>query len=1096
MKPVIKLVAYRKQTLAENSHKAYELDLMEDPNISINYKFADIKDPSKRQSSYSQTFRLPFTDINDEFFSFWDSTIVGGEEVSSFSTMTTVSAEMYLNGAVQLKGKLTLKSKHKKAKYYEVLLLSDVADLFSLMGNKTLQQSWANVTEYNHDLTSTNITNTWNNTMPSNFVDIVGSCCKIVYPISSNKFPLLYNPDDFLGNDGSNTSYQVWDDTAAGGAGAYVDVFGYSPHKLFLTGLKPAVQLRTMLEVLFQSHGYTWTSSFFDSVYFRRLYMTTCNWMEGEGTHAALTNPSTAPPMVDACRIGQRKMQIIYSPTQGSYNLDPNTLQRAGGAMNNLSIDNLDNNWYTSSVKWDTIPINDPDGVLLSNTLVNDGALATLPSGSSAVTTTDGGIFFPDGSGSSVDGGGDMQWESSEIYQLNELKIKFDSHICLITVLGGDCDECGGSGYGTNDVNIPYTDYESNLSGAFNYNRRLGVQLVIYNQDGVRVAISPIQSVNYPKGNVQHTSANLCNQDPPVSFNRTLTSGSQVHCDDVTGNLSDAPWIPINWEFSNEYAIVQEGDKLKPKIRVGIWNGSNWNTNDFSTFNWFVIDDGDQEGRNCAWFCRKNEMVGQNNSDYGYDTSLPIPIAILGAPENYGGVNNFGVVGTIDGYEVRTMLTFYREFAGTTVNPYGQQVSIHNCLDPEITQASFLKDLIGRFNLVIQSDPNSSTNLIIEPMQEFLLESNMTKKDWTKKIDNEKETIIKPTTELRFKEIHLKDLPDEDYFNRHVKQDFPEELSPYGRYDAVYSFDTYTSGQNQTNTPIFSPYIVDIIRDEFVPYYDTYLFRVLLHKNYSYTEEGQMDFPATNPKLFYYGGSPVNVVDQGGLYYMHWVDESGAPQVGQYDEYPLCSVFEVTADNTAYSNTTPLQPDGKILLWRTNFPIIAQNQLPINTNYPGTPPINLNGYYNTYWRDYLNSLYHPDSRVMIRYFHLDEIDIAQFKFNDEIFIEDSWWRIIEISNYQVGAKASVKVTLVNIVLTNRRELSTCGYSPQLNPDGSIFYVGQDTGSFIVALAIPYWIPDGGGSPTVFVDDPECCLEGNGTPIESNNGLYFCMAYEE
>ena len=133
---------------------------------------------------------------------------------------------------------------------------------------------------------------------------------------------------------------------------------------------------------------------------------------------------------------------------------------------------------------------------------------------------------------------------------------------------------------------------------------------------------------------------------------------------------------------------------------------------------------------------------------------------------------------------------------------------------------------------------------------------------------------------------------------------------------------------------------------------------------------------------------------------------------------------------------------------------------------------------------------------MIRYFYLDEIDISQFKFNDEIFIEDSWWRIIEISNYQVGAKASVKVTLVNIVLTNRRELSACGYSPQLDTDGSILYVGQGTGSWIVVLAIPYWIPDGGGAATVFVDDPECCLEGGGTPIESNNGLYFCMGYEE
>ena len=67
----IRLVAYRKATSASTSDTAYNLDLQETPSISLNFQFADVKEPEKRKGNYSQTFKLPFTDNNNNFFQNW-----------------------------------------------------------------------------------------------------------------------------------------------------------------------------------------------------------------------------------------------------------------------------------------------------------------------------------------------------------------------------------------------------------------------------------------------------------------------------------------------------------------------------------------------------------------------------------------------------------------------------------------------------------------------------------------------------------------------------------------------------------------------------------------------------------------------------------------------------------------------------------------------------------------------------------------------------------------------------------------------------------------------------------------------------------------
>ena len=52
---------------------------------------------------------------------------------------------------------------------------------------------------------------------------------------------------------------------------------------------------------------------------------------------------------------------------------------------------------------------------------------------------------------------------------------------------------------------------------------------------------------------------------------------------------------------------------------------------------------------------------------------------------------------------------------------------------------------------------------------------------------------------------------------------------------------------------------------------------------------------------------------------------------------------------------------------------------------------------------------------MTAFFALDFADIYDFKYNDKIFIKDSYWRILEIKDYVVGMQESVQVKLMKVV---------------------------------------------------------------------------------
>jgi len=71
-----------------------------------------------------------------------------------------------------------------------------------------------------------------------------------------------------------------------------------------------------------------------------------------------------------------------------------------------------------------------------------------------------------------------------------------------------------------------------------------------------------------------------------------------------------------------------------------------------------------------------------------------------------------------------------------------------------------------------------------------------------------------------------------------------------------------------------------------------------------------------------------------------------------------------------------------------------------------------NTLYNMYWRRTVNQI--NVGKMLVAYFHLNEADIQTLKLNDKIRIDNSWWNINKVIDYDANAEVPTKVELISI----------------------------------------------------------------------------------
>lgn len=849
----VRLVAYRKETTSSTSTTAYDLDLQESPNVSINFQFSDIKEPETRKGSYSQTFKLPFTDNNNQFFQDWYNVNL---DTLVFNTRTKFDAVLYVGTTPQFEGSLQLKSVFKKAEVYEVVLMSSSASLFSTIGEQRLKDVFKEddgsySADLNHLYNNTNLAASWGNSLQNtggtSLYDSDAGVSKIVYPLSVTREKFYYDSNDarYLNLDQTTANSMVSD---AGVQAAY-------DYSVDISQFRPSIQLKTLFNRILARGGFSYTSNFIDGTgihtdkFFSKLFMTTCNHLEVPTLATTNSNAATSGIMT----VGNNAQWGVLSTEVGT-------------------------------------------------------SCSTLSS-----------VLFPANSNSVLTGScttpadPDSAWNTSSNYFTKKAttmhEISVFHNVSFINVVG-----CGAN----NDIVLNY-------------------RIIGFDVDG-----SITGTTNTPMPDVIHATGSVTLNplaDPDNSDLLTVSGLVQR-----TFNIEGMPLQASGQIIIDIEAVEKSNDGVASTFILG------------------------NSAINCSMF----SIVGM-------------------------------------------------EWIGYSNDVFGATVDIPACIDPSITQRSFLKDIIQRFNLVVLTDPNDDTNLIIEPYNDFIASGDL--KDWTNKLDLDKEIVVKDTTSIQKKIIHFTDQEDEDLYNKSFKERYPD-VNVFGHL-RIDEFNNDFAVGELTNESIFSPFINGQVFVTDDVQYGTYLPNMAVQYEFSYEDVDGVSInkvKETKPKLFYYNGAATNVLDTLGdqvNYYLHRATTSGLTAY-TFNTYPVCSPFDITPSSNVYTLTSA----NKSLYWNATPPIVGNLSVFNYQGYIGNW-FN-NALYGGYWKPYLDNIYSTEARIMECHLNINEVDIFNFSFSDEYFIKDTYWRILNISNYQVGAKASTKVTLIKS-LDTKANCNGCDY---------------------------------------------------------------------
>jgi len=325
----------------------------------------------------------------------------------------------------------------------------------------------------------------------------------------------------------------------------------------------------------------------------------------------------------------------------------------------------------------------------------------------------------------------------------------------------------------------------------------------------------------------------------------------------------------------------------------------------------------------------------------------------------------------------QTGFTYWRNAAGTAVKvgididiidikleilpnsntqPIGGFLNMNEYVPEKIKQSDFVKSIFTMYNLFADVDPEQPTNIILKHRDDYYDEG--TEKDWTYKLAKDREQNLEFLPDVSSKRLILTYKQDKDSPNV-LYYDTTREI--YGQQE--YIFNSEYVRDIDTKEIIFSPTpITNTPFGAIVPMID-----------------GQA--PKTNIRILYDGGVKscgfYNLIDGG--------------QTGTYDvqTYPAITHFD-----------DPLTPSFDINFGVNDFYYYDLQSLTNNTLY------------NMYWRRTINQI--NEGKMLTAFFHLNEADIHNLKLNDKIRIDNSWWNINKVIDYNANIEGLTKVELISV----------------------------------------------------------------------------------
>jgi hypothetical protein len=291
--------------------------------------------------------------------------------------------------------------------------------------------------------------------------------------------------------------------------------------------------------------------------------------------------------------------------------------------------------------------------------------------------------------------------------------------------------------------------------------------------------------------------------------------------------------------------------------------------------------------------------------------------------------------------------------------PLNSGITTMNTFIPDkIKQSDFIKSIFLMYNLYVTEDPNSETNLILLHRDEYYDSGKAV--DWTNLLMKDKEQSVIFIPELNNKKLRLTHKADTDSPNK-VYTDVTREI--YGQVEVTFE-NEYVKGIDVKET-IFSPTPVQpTVFGAFLP---------LLNGA----------APKTNIRILFDNGE-LTAQDVNILSGYDTITATGG-------KYPYLSHF---------GGADPLNPTFDINFAECQY---YYYQVAQNTN---------NNLYNIYWRRTVAQI--NGGKLLTAYFYLRENDIQLMELNDKIRIDNSWWSINKVIDYNANNLQPTKVELISL----------------------------------------------------------------------------------
>ena len=230
-----------------DNQEKFDLEVVDSPQFLLDISAIQSDDIGKVYGISSQEFTLPGNQQTNQFF----NNLFNLGTTPAVGLTHTVPCQVLVNGQAVYTGKLYINNvitDQYNNITYNCVVVNETVDFRTRIDNRALiDLDWS---AYNHTYSWTNISSSWNDQLLSGDVF----------------YPLVH-----YGKDPNNpNSSQV----EFGGKVGQID---NSTTPLLVTDFKPAIRAKAVLDTVFNTVGYRYTSSFLNSAYFQDVYLLTTN---------------------------------------------------------------------------------------------------------------------------------------------------------------------------------------------------------------------------------------------------------------------------------------------------------------------------------------------------------------------------------------------------------------------------------------------------------------------------------------------------------------------------------------------------------------------------------------------------------------------------------------------------------------------------------------------------------------------------------------------------------------------------------------------------------------------------------------------------